>query len=138
MARKALSRKTVRELAPIVVPLVTRVAIPLAAKTLSRSRRDAEDAYAEAKERFGRNAKKTRSDLEDVREEALARGRKVYDEARKQGTELLDLLAARGAEMAQDWAESIGIPKRKRRFGFGKLLLLVTVVGVGVYAVTRR
>lgn len=134
MARKGLSSKTVRQLAPLVVPLVTRVALPLAARSLRRGRRERGDG---AKSEFDRNLKKTRSELEDVADEAVTRGRKVYEEARKQGSELLDLLAAKGVEVAQEWAESVARPRR-RRFPLGKLIVVAALVGVGLYAFRRK
>lgn len=130
MARR-VSAKTIRQLAPVVVPLVTRVVLPMAVQTMRRGRAQAEDVLDEVQ----KTAKKNRSDLDEVKEEAIARGIKLMDEAKKHGTELLDLLASKGVDVAQDWADALR-PKR-RRFRWGRALLLLSVVGVGVYAYNR-
>jgi hypothetical protein len=126
-----VSAKTIRSLAPVVVPLVTRVVLPIAMQRMRRGRAQAEDVLDEVQ----KTAKKSRSDLEDVKDEAIARGVQLMDEAKKHGTELLDMLAAKGVDVAKDWADALR-PKR-RRFGWGKVLLLVSIVGVGVYAYNR-
>ena len=56
---------------------------------------------------------------------------RLYDEAIKHGTELLEMLAARGVAVAEEWADAIR-PK-KRGFPFGKVLAAAAVVGVGLW-----
>ena len=131
MARRTVSAKTIRSIAPIVVPLVTRVALPIVVESMKKGKLQADGVLDDLQ----KTAKKSRSDLDDVREEAISRGVKLMDEAKKHGTELLDMLAARGIDVAQEWADALR-PKR-RRFGWGKALLLLTVVGIGVYAYNR-
>lgn len=131
MARRTVSAKTIRSLAPIVVPLVTRVVLPIAVKSIRKGKLEADGMLDDLQ----KSARKSRSEFEDVKEEAIARGVALMDEARKHGTELLDMLAAKGVDVAQDWAEAIR-PKR-RRFGWGKALLVLSIVGVGLYAYNR-
>jgi hypothetical protein len=131
MARRTVSAKTIRSIAPIVVPLVTRVALPIVVESMKKGKLQTDGVLDDLQ----KTAKKSRSDFDDVREEAISRGVKLMDEAKKHGTELLDMLAARGVDVAQDWADALR-PKR-RRFGWGKALLLLTVVGVGLYAFNR-
>ncbi len=130
MARR-VSAKTIRNLAPVVVPLVTRVVVPMAIQSMRRGRAQADGVLDEVE----KTAKKSRSDFEDIRDEAITRGIKLMDEAKKHGTELLDLLAAKGVDVAQDWADAVR-PKR-RRFRWGRLLLVISVLGAGVYAYNR-
>lgn len=134
--RRKLSR-SVRNLAPVVIPLVTRVALPIAMQTLRRGKAGADEVFDDAKDRLEKNLKRTRSDFDDVKEEAIARGAKLYDEARKHGTALLDLLAEKSVGVAQEWADSVR-PRRRRRFGFGKVLALAAAVGVSLILVSRR
>jgi hypothetical protein len=131
MARRTVSAKTIRSIAPIVVPLVTRVALPIVVESMKKGKLQADGVLDDLQ----KTAKKSRSDFDDVREEAISRGVKLMDEAKKHGTELLDMLAARGIDVAQEWADALR-PKR-RRFGWRKALLLLTVVGVGIYAYNR-
>jgi hypothetical protein len=131
MARRTVSAKTIRSIAPIVVPLVTRVVLPIAVESMKKGKLQADGVLDDLQ----KTARKSRSDFDDVREEAISRGVKLMDEAKKHGTELLDMLAARGVDVAQDWADALR-PKR-RRFGWGKALLLLSVVGVGVYVYNR-
>jgi len=131
MARRSVSAKTIRSIAPIVVPLVTRVALPIVVESMKKGKLQADGVLDDLQ----KSAKKSRADFDDVREEAMSRGVKLMDEAKKHGTELLDMLAARGIDVAQEWADALR-PKR-RRFGWGKALLLLTVVGVGIYAYNR-
>ncbi len=138
MARKTPSRSTVRALAPVVIPLVTRVALPIAMQSLRRGGFRADGFSDGAKDAFEKSLKRTRSELDEVKEEAVARGWKLYEEARKHGTELLDILANKGLGLAQDWAESLGRPRRRRRFGLAKALGLVAFLGVGLILVSRK
>ncbi len=122
MARR-VSARTIRSLAPVVVPM--------AIQSMRRGRAQADGVLDEVE----KTAKKSRSDFEDIRDEAITRGIKLMDEAKKHGTELLDLLAAKGVDVAQDWADALR-PKR-RRFRWGRLLLVISVLGAGVYAYNR-
>ena len=135
MARSRLNAKTIRNLAPVLVPIVTRVAVPMAIKSLRRGKDVAGDAFDEARERFDKNIRRTRADFEDVRDEAVDRGRKLYDEAVKQGSELIELISTKGLEAAEEWAKTLGKPKR--RFPWGKVLLATAVVGIGYLYLTR-
>jgi hypothetical protein len=136
MARKALSAKTVRSLAPVLVPLVTRIVLPLAVQSLRRGKLETGGVLDDARDSVGKSLKKTRSELDDVRQEAIARGLKLVDEAKRHGTELLDMIAAKGAGVAEEWVQTVR-PRRRRRFGWGKALLLLSVVGFGIYAYNR-
>ena len=54
MARKSLSRTTAQALGPLVVPLVTKVALPIVIESLRRGGKfDTDRFYAEAKEESG-------------------------------------------------------------------------------------
>ncbi|HXM76656.1 MAG TPA: hypothetical protein VN971_07765, partial [Thermoanaerobaculia bacterium] len=106
MARSRLSAKTVRNLAPVLIPLVTRVAVPMAIRSFRR-KDGVTGVLDDARERFDKNVKKTRSDFDDVRDEAIDRGKKLYEEALKHGTELLEMITERGAGAAQDWAKMV-------------------------------
>jgi hypothetical protein len=136
MARRNLSRDSIRALAPVIVPLVTKVAVPIIIESLRRRKFDTEGFLEDAKESLGKGLKKSRVDLEEVREEVLERGQKVYDEARKQGAELLEALAQKGAALADDLLEGVR-PKPRRRFRFVHLLGIAAVVGVGLFLASR-
>jgi hypothetical protein len=137
MAR--LSRSTMRALGPVVIPLMTKVAIPIALESLRRRKVAIDDYAGEEKEVFQKNLKKTRSDIDDVKQEAIARGTRLYEEARKEGTELLDLLARRGLQIANEWAGSLGEPRvQRRRFRWGHALGLAALVAAGLAIVSRR
>ena len=83
-----------------------------------------------------RALKRSRSDFDDVKDEAVDRGRKLYDEAVKHGSELLEMLAARGVDVAEEWADAIR-PKKKRGFPWGKVLAVGAIVGVGLFLINR-
>jgi hypothetical protein len=134
MARSRLSAKTVRNLAPVLIPLVTRVAVPMALRSLRR-KDGVSGVLDDARERFDKNVKKTRSDFDDVRDEAIDRGKKLYEEALKHGTELLEMITTRGAGAAGDWAKMVTKPRR--RFPWGKLLAAAAVIGVGIMVFNR-
>jgi len=139
MARSQLSRSTLRALAPVMIPLVTKVAIPIVLKSLSRRKLAAEGFADERKDVLRSNLKKTRSDLEDVKEEAVARGTRLYEQARREGTEFLEVLAQRGLEFANEWARSLGEPRvRRRRFRSWHALTLAALVAAGLVLVSRR
>jgi hypothetical protein len=135
MARSRISAQTIRNLAPVLIPLVTRVAVPMAVRSLRRKANGAEGVLEGARDRFDRSLEKTKSDLGGVRDEALGRGRKLYDDAVKQGTELIDIIASKGLEAAEEWASALGRPRR--RFPWGKVLVVGAVVGVGVLLLNR-
>ena len=135
MARSRLNAKTIRNLAPVLVPIMTRVAVPMAIKSLRRGKDVAGDAFDDARERFDKNIRRTRADFEDVRDEAVERGKKLYDEALKQGSELIELISTKGLEAAEEWAKTLVKPKR--RFPWGKVLLATAVVGIGYLYLTR-
>ena len=136
MARRNLSRDSIRALAPVIIPLVTKVAVPIIVESLRRGKFDTEGFLEDAKESLGKGLKKSRIDLEEVKEEVRERGQKVYDEARKQGAELLEALAEKGAALADDLLEGVR-PKPRRRFRFMKVLGIAAVIGVGIYLVNR-
>lgn len=135
MARSRLNAKTIRNLAPVLVPIMTRVAVPMAIKSLRRGKDVAGDAFDDARERFDKNIRRTRADFEDVRDEAVERGKKLYDEALKQGSELIELISTKGLEAAEEWAKTLVKPKR--RFPWGKVLLATAAVGIGYLYLTR-
>jgi hypothetical protein len=138
MARRSnLPRDTAKALVPVLVPLVTKVVLPIAIESMRRRKFDPDEYLGEDRESLGKGLKKTRADLEDVREEVVERGQKLYEEARKQGTELLEVLANKGAEIAEEWMERVS-PPRKRRFPIFKVLAFVGLVGVGVALLGRR
>ena len=135
MARSRLNARTIRNLAPVLVPLVTRVAVPMAVRSMRRGANGMNDVFDDARERFDKNVKRTKADFEDVRDEAVERGRKLYDDAVKHGSELLEMISTKGLDAAEEWAKAIGRPKR--RFPWGKLLLGAAVVGIGYLYLTR-
>lgn len=136
MARRNLTRDSVRALVPVLVPLVTKVAVPIVIESLRRRKFDPEEYLEEAKEGLGKGLKKTRAELDDVKEEVIERGQKVYDEARKQGAELLSTLAEKGAALAEDLLEGVR-PPRRRRFRFIHVLGIAAVIGVGLFLASR-
>ena len=137
MAR--LSRSTMRALGPMMIPLMTKVAIPIALESLRRRKVAADDFVDEQKDVLRNNLKRTRGELDDVKQEAIARGSRLYEEARKEGTELLDLIVRRGLQIANEWAESLGETRvPRRRFRWGHALGLAALVAAGLVIVSRR
>jgi hypothetical protein len=137
MAR-SLPRDTARALAPVVVPLITKVALPILLESLRKRRPFDGDAYlAEASESLKKGFKKARPDLEDVKDKAVERGTELYDEARKRGEELVELLAERGSKFADEWLDGVR-PRRRRRIRWGVVLGVLAVVGVGVALLGRE
>ncbi|HEY6050165.1 MAG TPA: hypothetical protein VIZ58_02885, partial [Thermoanaerobaculia bacterium] len=112
MGRRNLSTKAIRDFAPVLIPLMTKVVVPMAMRNLQRSKSEVGDAFDDARGRFEKTVKRSRSDFDDVRDEAVDRGKKLYGEAVKHGTELLEMLAARGVGVAEEWADAIR-PKKK-------------------------
>ncbi len=135
----SLSRQTMRALGPVVIPLMTRVALPIALESLRKRRFAADDYLGESRDTLKDNVKKSRAELDAVREEAVERGRRLYGEARREGTEFLDVLLNKGLAVANEWASGLGEPKvPRRRFRFGHALALVALVGTGLLLVSRR
>ena len=138
MAR-SLSRQTMRALGPVVIPLMTRVAIPIALESLRKRKFAADDYLGESQDTLKENVKKSRAELDAVREEAVERGRRLYSEARREGTEFLDVLLNKGLAVANEWAAGLGEPKvPRRRFRFGPILALAALVGTGLVLASRR
>jgi hypothetical protein len=139
MSRSRLSRQTMRALGPVVIPLVTRIAIPIALESLRKRKFAVDDFVGDSEDTLKENVKKTRSDIEDVKEEAVARGKKLYDQARQEGTEFLDVLLRRGLGLANEWAQSLGEPKvKRRRFKLAPIVALAALVGTGLVLASRR
>src|SRR5438067_706885 len=88
MSRRNLPRDTAKALAPVLIPLVTKVVLPIAIESMRRRKFDPDQYLDEARDSLGKGLKRTRADLDDVKEEVVERGQKLYEEARKQGTEL--------------------------------------------------
>ena len=80
MSRKSLSRTTAEAIGPLVVPLVTKVAIPIAIESLRRGKFDSDRFYKEARESLADGYKKSRPQLEDLRDELSDRGTDLYDD----------------------------------------------------------
>jgi hypothetical protein len=139
MARRSLPRDTARALAPVVIPLVTKVALPIFIETLRKRRPFDSDAYfQEASESLKKGFEKAKPDLEDVKDRAAERGAKIYDEARKQGEELVELLSEKGSRLAEDWLGEIRPRRRRRGVRWGILLSVIAIVGVGVALIGRE
>jgi len=138
MARRSLPRDTARALAPVVIPLVTKVALPIFIETLRKRRPFDSDAYfEEASESLKKGFQKARPDLENVKERAAERGAQIYDDARKQGEELVELLAEKGSKLAEDWLGEVR-PRRRRRVRWGLLLGVLAVIGIGAAVLGRE
>jgi hypothetical protein len=128
-----------RALGPVVIPLVTRIAIPIALESLRKRKFAVDDFVGDSEDTLKENVKKTRSDIEDVKEEAVARGKRLYDQARQEGTEFLDVLLRRGLGLANEWAQSLGEPKvKRRRFKLAPIVALAALVGTGLVLASRR
>ena len=135
--RSSVPRDTARALVPVLVPLLTKVVLPIAIESMRRRKFDPDQYLDEARESLGKGLKKTRAELDDVKDEVVERGQKVYDEARKQGAELLEVLANKGAALAEELMDRVQPPKR-RRFPFFQVLAVIGIVGVGVAILTKK
>jgi hypothetical protein len=135
---RSLPRDTARALAPLVVPLVTKVALPIFIESLRKRRPFDGAAYFEqASEGLKKGFQKARPDLEDVKDEAVERGAQLYEDARKQGEELVELLAEKGSKLAEEWLGGVR-PRRRRRFRWGYVLGALAVVGIAAAVVGRK
>ena len=134
---KSLSRTTAEALGPIVVPLVTKVALPIAIESLRRGNKfDTDRFYAEARESLAKGFKKSRPEFEDLKDQLSDRGSDLYEDLRKHGAELLETLSEKGSALADDWMSRV--KPRRRRFGFGHALGILVVVGIAVALVGRK
>jgi hypothetical protein len=121
MARRSPPRDTARALAPVVLPLVTKVALPIFIETLRRRRPfDSAAYFKDASESLKKGFQKAKPDLADVGEKAAERGAKLYEEARKQGEELVELLAEKGSKLADEWLDGVRPRRRRRRIRWGR------------------
>ena len=137
MGRKSLSRTTAEALGPIVVPLVTKVALPIAIESLRRGGRfDTDRFYEEAKESLAKGFRESRPDREELKEQLSERGSGLYSEARKHGADCLEALTEKGTTLAEEWMERAR--PRRRRFRLGRVLVVLAVVGAAVALVNRR
>jgi len=128
-----------RALGPVVIPLVTRVAIPIALESLRKRKFAADDYVGESEDTLKENLKKTRASVDDLKEEAVNRGRRLVGEARKEGMDFADVLLRKGLQVANEWASSLGEPQvKRRRFRLGPIVALLALVGTGLVLVSRR
>jgi hypothetical protein len=133
MARSNLPKDTARALAPVLIPLLTKVALPLAIESLRRKGKFDTDAFVEeAKESLGKGIKESRGELKDLGGKYADKGEEIYGELRKHGADLLETLTEKSGE----WFESAR-PRRRRRFKLRYLLAGLAVVGVGFVILTR-
>jgi hypothetical protein len=134
MARSSkLPRDAARAVAPIVLPLVTKVALPLLLESMRRRKFDGEQFLREA----GAGLKKG---LAESAPEFQRVGKDVEDlslRALEQGTELIERLATRGSELAEEWMDAIRPPRRRRR-RWGYALGILAILGVSVALINRR
>ena len=137
MSRRNLSRDSVKALVPVLIPLVTKVVLPIALESMRRRKFDPDQFLDDARESLGKGLKQSRAELDDVKDEVFERGQKVYDEARKQGAEILDVLATKGAALAEELMDRVQPPKR-RGFPFFKVLAVIGIVGVGIALLGRK
>jgi hypothetical protein len=137
MSRRSVPRDTAKALVPVLIPLVTKVVLPIAIESMRRRKFDPDQYLEEARESLGKGLKKSRAELDDVKDEVIERGQKVYDEARKQGAELLEILANKGAALAEELMDRVQ-PPRRRGFPFFKVLAVIGLVGVGVALLGRK
>jgi hypothetical protein len=133
MARSNLPKDTARALAPVLVPLLTKIALPLAIESLRRSRKFDTDAFVEeAKESLGKGLKESRGELKGLGGKYAEKSEEIYGELRKHGADLLETLAEKSGE----WLEGAR-PKRRRRSKVLWLLGAAAVIGVGFVILSR-
>ena len=133
MARSSLPKDTARALAPVLIPLLTKVALPLAIESLRRKGKFDTDAFVEeAKESLGKGIKESRGELKDLGERYADKGEEIYGELRKHGADLLETLTEKSGE----WFESAR-PRRRRRFKLRYVIGILAVVGVGFAILSR-
>jgi len=137
MSRRSVPRDTAKALVPVLIPLVTKVVLPIAIESMRRRKFDPDQYLEEARESLGKGLKKSRAELDDVKDDVIERGQKVYDEARRQGAELLEILANKGAALAEELMDRVQ-PPRRRGFPFFKVLAVIGLVGVGVALLGRK
>jgi hypothetical protein len=137
MARKSLSRSTAQALGPIVVPLVTKVALPIVIESLRRGGKfDTDRFYAEAKESLAKGFEKSKPEIDDLKEQLSDRGTDLYSDLRKHGADLLESLTDKGSSLAEDWMGRVR--PRRRRFRLVHALGILAVVGIGVALIGRK
>jgi hypothetical protein len=137
MARKSLSRSTAEALGPLIVPLVTKVALPIAIESLRRGGKfDTDRFYAEAKESLAKGYQKSKPELEDLKDQLADRGEDLYADLRKHGADLLETLSERGSSVAEDWMGRVR--PRRRRFRLVHALGILALVGVGVALLGKK
>lgn len=128
-----LPRDTARALAPFLVPLVTKVALPLAIDSLRRRGRFDTDAFIEqAQEHLGKGMKESGDELKDLGGKYAEKGEEIYGELRKHGADLIEALQEKGTE----WYEKAR-PRRRRRSKLIWILGAAAVVGVGFVILSR-
>ena len=119
------------------MPLVTKVALPIAIESLRRGGKfDTDRFYAEAKESLAKGFAKSKPEMEDLKDELSERGSDLYSEARKHGADLLEALSEKGSSLAEDWMGRVR--PRRRRSRFGKVLVVLAVVGAVAALVNRK
>jgi hypothetical protein len=133
MARSNLPKDTARALAPVLVPLLTKIALPLAIESLRRSRKFDTDAFVEeAKESLGKGLKESGGELKGLGQKYADKGEEIYGDLRKHGADLLETLAEKSGE----WFEGAR-PRRRRRSKLLWMLGAAAVVGVGFVLLSR-
>ena len=136
MARKSLSRSTAQALGPIVVPLVTKVALPLAIESLRRGGKfDTDRFYTEAKESLAKGFEKSRPELDMLASVDLFQGltRKELDAvhamSREQSFPAGAVVAAEGAAAGRFYL----IVEGKATVTVGELNRALATLGPGGY-----
>ena len=135
MARSSsLSGDTARALAPILVPLVTKVVLPLAIDSMRRRGRFDTDAFIEqAQESLGKGMKESGGELKDLGEKYAEKGEEIYGELRKHGADLIEALSEKGGQ----WFERARPRRRRRSRLLWGLLGAAAVAGIGFVILSR-
>ena len=111
----------------------------VALESLRKKKFAADDYVGESEDTLKENLKKTRASVDDLKEEAVNRGRRLVGEARKEGMDFADILLRKGVQIANEWASSLGEPQvKRRRFRLGPVVALLALVGTGLVLVSRR